>query len=179
MDGLTISNSDALLERGQTLKEIRNSNIAIPNPKAEATGQSGAKSFADTLKDAVQSVNTAQKEADIKAQQVATGKSHDIADVMITAEKNRLGFAIKPLHKGIEKHIRWLERQLTEVDNDLDGLIRRTPMWQAKSDLLQEVPGVGPNLARTLIAELPELGQLSHKQIAALVGIAPLARFGA
>ncbi len=87
MDGLTISNSDALLERGQTLKEIRNSNIAIPNPKAEATGQAGAKSFADTLKDAVQSVNTAQKEADHKAQQVATGKSHDIADVMITAEK--------------------------------------------------------------------------------------------
>lgn len=95
---------------------------------------------------------------------------------MITAEKNRLGFALKPLHKGIEKHIHWLERQLDDVDHDLDERIRRSPIWKAKSDLLQEVPGVGPNLARTLIAELPELGQLSHRQIASLVGIAPLAR---
>jgi transposase len=95
---------------------------------------------------------------------------------MITAEKNRLGFALKPLHKSIEKHIRWLERQLVDVDRDLDDRIRRSPVWKAKSDLLQAVPGVGPNLARTLIAELPELGQLSHKQIAALVGVAPLAR---
>jgi transposase len=95
---------------------------------------------------------------------------------MITAEKNRLGFALKPLHKSIEKHIRWLERQLSDVDRDLDERIRRSPVWKAKSDLLQAVPGVGPNLVRTLIAELPELGQLSHKQIAALVGVAPLAR---
>ena len=56
------------------------------------------------------------------------------------------------------------------------GLIRKSPVWQAKSDLLRDVPGVGPNLARTLIAELPELGRLSNKQIAALVGVAPLAR---
>ncbi len=93
MDGLTISNGDALLERGQTLKEIRNSKIAIPNPVAEAKGE-GVKSFADTLKDAVQSVNTAQKEADLKAQQVATGKSKDIADVMITAEKADIGLKL-------------------------------------------------------------------------------------
>lgn len=85
MDGLTISNSDALLERGQTLKEIRNSNVAIPNPST-ATPE-GGKSFADTLKDVVQSVNTAQQQADYKMQELATGKSKDFADVMITAEK--------------------------------------------------------------------------------------------
>jgi len=78
--------------------------------------------------------------------------------------------------QGIKKHIRWLERQLSDVDSDLDDLIRKSPVWQAKSDLLREVPGVGPNLARTLLAELPELGRLSNKQIAALVGVAPLAR---
>ncbi|NJM10158.1 MAG: flagellar hook-basal body complex protein FliE [Bdellovibrionaceae bacterium] len=86
MDGLTISNSDALLERGQTLKEIRNSKIAIPNPSAEANGV-GEKSFADTLKAAVQSTNQLQKESDAKIQQLATGKTDNVADVMITAEK--------------------------------------------------------------------------------------------
>ena len=95
---------------------------------------------------------------------------------MITAEKNRLGFALKPVQKGIQKHIRWLERQLADVDSDLDSRIRKSPVWAAKSDLLQTVPGVGPNLSRTLIAELPELGLLSHKQIAALVGVAPFSR---
>jgi transposase len=92
---------------------------------------------------------------------------------MMTAEKNRLGFAAKTVQKGIEKHIRWLERQLADVDDDLDSMIRKSPVWASKSDLLQTVPGVGPNLARTLLAELPELGQLSHKQIASLVGVAP------
>jgi len=95
---------------------------------------------------------------------------------MTTAEKNRLGFALKPVQKGIQKHIRWLERQLSDVDQDLDSMIRRSPVWAAKQDLLQTVPGVGPNLSRTLLADLPELGRLSHKQIAALAGVAPLAR---
>ena len=95
---------------------------------------------------------------------------------MITAEKNRLGFALKPVRKGIAKHIRWLERQLADVDSDLDQAIRSSPVWAAKRDLLQTVPGVGPNLSRVLIAELPELGQLSHREIAALVGVAPFAR---
>jgi transposase len=95
---------------------------------------------------------------------------------MITAENNRLGFALQHVQKGIAKHIRWLERQLEDVDADLDSMIRDSPVWAAKRDLLQTVPGVGPNLSRVLIAELPELGQLSHRQIAALVGVAPFAR---
>ena len=95
---------------------------------------------------------------------------------MLTQEKNRLGFALKPVQKGIRKHVAWLERQLAEVNEDLDERIRKSPVWAAKSDLLQSVPGVGPNLSRTLIAELPELGTLTHKQIAALVGVAPRAR---
>ncbi|NJL23742.1 MAG: flagellar hook-basal body complex protein FliE [Calothrix sp. SM1_5_4] len=85
MDGLTISNSNALLERGSTLKEIRDAKVAVPNPGVD--GKDGAKSFADTLKDAVQSVNQAQKEADVKAQELATGKSQNIHDVMLASEK--------------------------------------------------------------------------------------------
>jgi flagellar hook-basal body complex protein FliE len=86
MDGLTISNSNTLLEKGSTLSDIRNSKVAIPNPSAEVGG-TGAKTFADTLKDAVASVNTMQQTSDIKAQELATGKSQDVADVMITAER--------------------------------------------------------------------------------------------
>ena len=110
-----------------------------------------------------------------RALDAIVGRRRQIID-MITAEKNRLGFALPAVEKGIKKHVRWLERQLEGVDSDLDGLIRASPVWRAKSDLLRDVPGVGPNLARTLIAELPELGRLSNKEIAALVGVAPLAR---
>ena len=94
MDGLTISTSQALLERGQTMKEIRNNelqkNLSVPAP-----GQTeGAKSFAETLKDAVQNVNQAQQQADRKMEELATGKNHNIADVMITAEKADLSLKL-------------------------------------------------------------------------------------
>jgi transposase len=93
---------------------------------------------------------------------------------MLVAEKNRLGAALPTLKSGIQEHIRYLERQLKRVDGELDQRIRSSPVWRAKEDLLKSVPGVGPVLARTLIAELPELGRLDRKEIAALVGVAPL-----
>jgi len=110
-----------------------------------------------------------------RALEAIVARRRQIID-MITAEKNRLGFALKPVQKGIQKHIRWLERQLHDVDHDLDSIIRGSPLWAARNNLLQSVPGVGPNLSRTLITGLPELGCLSHKQIAALVGVAPVSR---
>jgi len=93
---------------------------------------------------------------------------------MLVAEKNRLGFAPRPLHKGIQQHIRWLERQLDDVTKDLADQIERSPVWRAKDDLLQSVPGVGPIVSAVLLAELPELGALTHKQLATLAGVAPL-----
>lgn len=95
---------------------------------------------------------------------------------MLTAEKNRLAAALPPVRRGITQHIRWLERQLGDVDGELGTLIEASPVWRAQDDLLQSVPGVGPVLSRTLLGELPELGHLTHKQIAALVGVAPMAR---
>jgi transposase len=95
---------------------------------------------------------------------------------MIVAERNREGFAPAPLKKKIVKHIRWLERQLADIDTDLAEAIQASPVWRATENLLRTVPGVGPVLSRTLIAELPELGRLNRKEIAALVGVAPLAR---
>lgn len=95
---------------------------------------------------------------------------------MLVAEKNRLGFAPRPLHRGIRQHIRWLERQLDDVTTALATEIEQSPVWRAQDNLLQSVPGVGPIVSATLLGELPELGRLSHKEIAKLVGVAPLAR---
>jgi transposase len=95
---------------------------------------------------------------------------------MRTAEQNRLGMARPPVHKGIRAHIAWLDRHLAQADDDLARAIRESPVWREKDDLLQSAPGVGPGLARTLLADLPELGTLNRKQIAALVGVAPLNR---
>ena len=99
---------------------------------------------------------------------------------MLTAEKNRLGaMASKPVKKRIEAHVRWLEKELESTDSDLDETIRASAIWRENEELLKKsVPGVGPVLARTLLAELPELGsgELNPKQLAALVGVAPLNR---
>jgi transposase len=95
---------------------------------------------------------------------------------MLTAEKNRLGFARGPVKRDISQHIRWLEKRLTDVDGDLQDAVAASPLYQAKSDLLRSVPGVGPVTALTLLATLPELGHLSRHQIAALVGVAPMNR---
>ncbi len=95
---------------------------------------------------------------------------------MLTAEKNRLGFARGPVKRDITRHIRWLEKRLADVDGDLQDAIAASPLYQAKADLLRSVPGVGPVTTLTLIATLPELGHLSRHQIAALVGVAPLNR---
>jgi len=95
---------------------------------------------------------------------------------MVTAERNRLEHAAAPIRRDISQHLRWLERRVAAVDRDLDNTIQKSPVWRAKEDLLRTAPGVGPVVSRTLLAELPELGQLNRKQIAALVGVAPFAR---
>ena len=95
---------------------------------------------------------------------------------MLTAEKNRLGFARGPVKRDISRHIRWLEKRLADVDGDLQDAVASSPLYQAKADLLRSVPGVGQVTTLTLLATLPELGQLSRHQIAALVGVAPMNR---
>lgn len=103
-------------------------------------------------------------------------RRHQLVE-MITAEKNRLAQAVtKAVRAGIQEHIRWLERRLADIDRDLAETIRQTPVWREKDELLRSVQGVGPVLSTTLLAGLPELGALGRKQIAALVGVAPLNR---
>ncbi len=95
---------------------------------------------------------------------------------MITAEKNRLSRTTPWTVKDIQKHIAWLEKCLKKADKNLSDLLRKSPVWREKDDILQSTPGVGPVLSMTLLSSLPELGTLNRKQIAALVGVAPLNR---
>lgn len=96
---------------------------------------------------------------------------------MLTMEKNRLAIAAtERMKKSLKKHIAWLEEALRRANDDIDKAVRASPAWREHEDLLRSVPGIGPVSARTLLAELPELGTLDRKQIAALVGVAPLNR---
>src|SRR5580704_4816889 len=95
---------------------------------------------------------------------------------MLTAEKNRRANAAKVIRRSIDEHIRWLEKRLSGFDDELSDLIRATPIWRARDELLRSVPGAGAVLSVTLLAHLPELGTLTRKQIAALAGLAPFNR---
>ena len=95
---------------------------------------------------------------------------------MITAEKNRQVTASKRVRRDIQAHIRWLEKRLEDLNDEIDDLIRKSPLWREKDKLLQSVSGVGPVTASTMLGALPELGTLNRKQIAALVGVAPFNR---
>jgi transposase len=95
---------------------------------------------------------------------------------MLIAEKNRRAIARKHLKPGIQAHIDWLKKELEDMDGDLRKRIEDSPLWRVKDNLLQSIPGVGKILSATLLAELPELGKLNRRQIAALVGVAPFNR---
>jgi transposase len=96
---------------------------------------------------------------------------------MIGAERQREQRLTAPrLRKSIARLIKALEKELASLDADIDDTVKGSPAWRAKEELLTSVPGVGPVISRTLVAELPELGQLGHKQIAALAGLAPFTR---
>jgi transposase len=96
---------------------------------------------------------------------------------MLTMEKNRQSIAAtERMKKSLKKHVEWLEEALRRANDDIDKAIRNSPAWREQEDLLRSMPGIGPVSARTMLAELPELGQLNRKKIAALVGVAPLNR---
>lgn len=95
---------------------------------------------------------------------------------MIAAESQREKRASDRVKKSIARVVRALRRELEGVDGDIGGAVRSSPLWRDNDDLLRSVPGIGPVIARTLIAEMPELGRLDRKQIAALAGLAPFTR---
>ena len=95
---------------------------------------------------------------------------------MLVSEKNRLGAATSAVRPRIAAHITWLEQDLNDLDQGLRPMLRQSPVWREQDDLRRTVPGVGEQLSLTLLANLPELGTLDRRQIAALVGVAPFNR---
>jgi transposase len=104
------------------------------------------------------------------------GRRRQIIEMMV-AERQRDKRATNiRVRKSLARHIAVLERELSQIDQDIDTLVRGSPVWRAKEDLLASVPGIGQTLARTLLAELPELGTLGRREIASLAGLAPYTR---
>jgi transposase len=92
---------------------------------------------------------------------------------MLIAERQRLGTALLAVRPHITRHIRFLEAELADLDRQLHDAVQASPLWREQEDLLRSTPGVGPTTALALLAEVPELGHLDRKKIAALVGVAP------
>jgi len=100
-------------------------------------------------------------------------RRRQIIDMIVAETHRERTVTDKTLKKSIVQLKLALERALNDIDANIDDQMRASPLWKAKEDLLSSVPGIGPVTARTLIADLPELGRLSPKQIAALAGLAP------
>lgn len=160
--------------------------VAVVNPRqvrafARATGRLAKTDRLDaqTLAHFAQAVRPAPRplpDAQTQALAALVERRRQVV-AMRTAEQNRLGATrVTPVRQRIAAHLAWLETDLGDIDADLRQQLRASPLWREQEDLLRSVPGVGPTLALTLLAELPELGRLSRAQIAALVGVAPLNR---
>lgn len=157
--------------------------VAIANPTrvrqfARSTGQLAKTDkldakiiaqYAQAVKPEVRPLRTAQQEH----LDALVTRRRQIVDT-ITAEKNRLSTTHPALRERLKKHIDWLEEELHEINDEIDKFIQQSAEWKQKAAILESVPGVGPVTVSTLLAELPELGTRNCKQIAALVGVAPV-----
>ena len=161
-------------------------NIAVINPRqardfAKATGQLAKTDRVDAamlaaFAKAIRPQARALKDAETRAlDDLVTRRRQLIA--MRVQETLRLGTAAasKAMQKSLNAHIRWLDKRIAEIDTDLTQRLRNSDVWRAKDDLLRGIPGVGVVTSQTLLAKCPELGTLNRREIAALVGVAPLA----
>jgi transposase len=157
--------------------------LAVVNPRqvrdfAKAVGQLAKTDALDAqllarFADAIRPTPRPLPEAQAQALSALLARRRQVIS-MLVAEQQRLGTALPTVRPRVEAHIAWLRQDLADLDAELQRTIRNSPIWRERERLLRTVPGVGPVLSMTLVADLPELGQLSRKQIAALVGLAPL-----
>jgi transposase len=163
--------------------------VLVVNPRqvrdfAKATGQLAKTDridadilarFADVVRPAVRAI----PDAEAHELEALLTRRRQLLE-MLQAERNRAGQVFgkgqRLVKKSLKAHIAYLERELRMTDTDLGDMIKASPVWRERDELLQSVPGVGPVLSRTLLADLPELGRLSRREIAKLVGVAPLSR---
>jgi transposase len=157
--------------------------VVVVNPRqvrdcARATGQLAKTDALDAralahFADAIRPKPRAVPDAQTQELRALLGRRQQLV-AMRTAEQNRLVGTSGRLQRDITAHIAWLTERLATLDDDLDTVLRRSPLWRENDDLLQSAPGIGPVCARTLLLELPELGTLTRQKIAMLVGVAPL-----
>ena len=158
--------------------------IAVVNPRqvrdfAKATGQLAKTDRIDAqvlsaFARAVRPQARPPKADDVRELDELVTRRRQLIDMRVQ-ETLRLGTASALQAKSLKKHLAWLDRQIAALDVDLTGRLRRSEVWRAKEDLLRGIPGVGSVTCLTLLAKCPELGQLDRREIAALVGLAPLA----
>jgi transposase len=127
--------------------------------------------FADAVRPAVRPL----PDAATRALSALVARRRQLVE-MLTAEENRRKSAASAIREDIQEHIAWLRKRLKSIDKELSQALRASPIWREQEDLLRSVPCIGPVVSTTLLADLPELGVLGHKQLAALVGLAPLNR---
>lgn len=159
--------------------------VAVINPRqardfAKATGQLAKTdkvdaamlaAFGRAIRPQVRSL----KDMDTRALNDLVSRRRQLIDMRVQ-ETLRLGTAAsKPLEKSLNKHIAWLDKRIIEIDNNLTKRLRNSDAWRTKDDLLRGIPGVGAVTALTMLAKCPELGKLNRREIAALIGVAPLA----
>lgn len=160
--------------------------VAVVNPRqirdfARATGKLAKTDALDALAiarfaEAVRPEPRPLKNDETRALGELIARRRQIVEMM-TAERNRRRqMTSKRMIKSIDRLLLALQKELSDLETELDDTVRGTPVWREAEDLLRSVPGVGPTVARTLLADLPELGKLDRKRIAALVGVAPLNR---
>ena len=159
--------------------------VAIVNPRqirdfARATGTLAKTDALDALAlahfaDAVRPVVRPLKDAETQVLSSLVARRHQVVSIVV-AEKNRLRSAITAVRPRIEAHIAWLEQELSDIDEGLRQTLRSSPEWREKDDILRSVPGVGEQLSLALLSQLPELGTLNRREVAALVGVAPFNR---
>jgi transposase len=157
--------------------------LAVLNPRhvrdfAKATGQLAKTDAIDArilarFGQAVRPEVRPLKPVELRKLEALTTRRRQIVE-MITAEQNRLVSAPEWVRPDIKELLEILKKRLAAINRDLNKLIRKSPLWREKDKILQSFPGVGPVTASTIIAALPELGNLNRRQIAALVGVAPL-----
>jgi transposase len=140
--------------------------------KTDALDAAAIAHFAEAVRPEVRPIPDAQAQA--LGELVA--RRRQIIEMIVAETHRRRQLTQRPLLRRLDRHLALLQEELSEIERDLSDTIGGTPAWRESEDLLKTVPGIGNATARTLLAELPELGTLDRKQIAALVGVAPLNR---
>jgi transposase len=160
--------------------------LAVVNPRqirdfARAIGRLAKTDALDAeaiarFAEAVQPEPRPLPDADAQALGELVARRRQVIETMVAERNRRRHLTQTQLLRGIDRILAELQKQLTEIESDIDRTIRGTPAWREREDLLKSVPGIGNACARTLIAEVPELGTLDRRRIAALAGVAPMNR---